>query len=329
MCVRPPSTSSFRPVAFTIRRVSLGLERYTSIDSSADGQRLVASVSNPTANLWTIPITSGVATQSDVKPLRLPTVRAFGPRYGGGALFYRSSRSGGDGVWKFQQGESTEVWRGVDGPLLEPPAVSADGRRIAIILRKQGKRLLTTISTDGGDLKTLSESFDASSSAAWSPDGKWIAVAGDDGSGLGLFKIPSVGAKPLLLAKGPMASPLWSPDGSLIVYTGPAIGGTGPMLMVRPDGTAVGAPALQARVGGERYRFIPGTPKLVYMIGGQTEKPTFWLLDIPTKKTRKLADLDLAATRTFDITPDGKQIVFDSLRENSDVVLINRAAAKR
>ena len=233
MCVRPPSTSSFRPGAFTIRRVSLGLERYTSIDSSADGQRLVASVSNPTANLWTIPITPGVATQSDVKPLRLPTVRAFGPRYGGGALFYLSSRSGGDGVWKFQQGESTEVWRGVDGPLLEPPAVSADGRRIAIILRKQGKRLLTTISTDGGDLKTLSESFDASSSAAWSPDGKWIAVAGDDGSGLGLFKIPSVGGKPLLLAKGPMASPLWSPDGSLIVYTGPAIGGTGPMLMVR------------------------------------------------------------------------------------------------
>ena len=26
--------------------------------------------------------------------------------------------------------------------------------------------------------------------------------------------------------------------------------------------------------------------------------------------------------RTFDITPDGKQIVFDRLRENSDVVLI-------
>jgi hypothetical protein len=30
--------------------------------------------------------------------------------------------------------------------------------------------------------------------------------------------------------------------------------------------------------------------------------------------------------RTFDITPDGKQIVFDRLRENSDIVL-NRSAA--
>ena len=27
--------------------------------------------------------------------------------------------------------------------------------------------------------------------------------------------------------------------------------------------------------------------------------------------------------RTFDITPDGKQIVFDRLRENSDIVLID------
>lgn len=319
---------SLDPERKQIRRVSLGLERYTSIDASADGQRLVATVSNPTANLSTIPITAGVATQSDVKPLRLPTVRAFGPRYGGGALFYLSSRGGGDGVWKFQQGESTEVWRGVDGPLLEPPAVSADGRRIAIILRRQGKRLLCTIAADGGDLKTLNDSFDASSSAAWSPDGQWLTVAGNDGGGLGLFKIPSAGGKPTLLAKGPMASPIWSPDGSLIVYTGPAVAATGPLLMVQPDGTAVAAPPLQARVGGERYRFVPGTRQLIYIAGGMTDKQTFWLLDIPTKKTRKLADLDLATTRTFDITPDGKQIIFDSLRENSDIVLITRTAKR-
>jgi hypothetical protein len=28
--------------------------------------------------------------------------------------------------------------------------------------------------------------------------------------------------------------------------------------------------------------------------------------------------------RTFDVTPDGKQIVFDRLRDNSDIVLIER-----
>jgi hypothetical protein len=41
--------------------------------------------------------------------------------------------------------------------------------------------------------------------------------------------------------------------------------------------------------------------------------------------TRRLTHLAEHATmRTFDVTPDGKQIVFDRLRENSAVVLIDR-----
>ena len=54
----------------------------------------------------------------------------------------------------------------------------------------------------------------------------------------------------------------------------------------------------------------------------------FWLLDLPMKKTRQLTRLsNTAAMRTFDITPDGKQIVFDRMRENSDIVLIDLLTA--
>jgi hypothetical protein len=59
---------------------------------------------------------------------------------------------------------------------------------------------------------------------------------------------------------------------------------------------------------------------------GNASAQNFWLLDLATKKTRPLTRLsDLAAMRTFDITPDGKQIVFDRRRENSDIVLIDNA----
>jgi hypothetical protein len=45
--------------------------------------------------------------------------------------------------------------------------------------------------------------------------------------------------------------------------------------------------------------------------------------------TRRLTRLmDRATMRTFDITPDGKQIVFDRLRENSAVVLIDRQGGR-
>jgi hypothetical protein len=70
------------------RRISSGLEVYSSIDASADGRRLVATISNPTANLASLPILDRVTTDDDVKPLGLPTVRAMAPRYGGSTLFY-------------------------------------------------------------------------------------------------------------------------------------------------------------------------------------------------------------------------------------------------
>jgi hypothetical protein len=41
-------------------------------------------------------------------------------------------------------------------------------------------------------------------------------------------------------------------------------------------------------------------------------------------KSRLLTRLqNSAAMRTFDVTPDGKQIVFDRLRENSQVIMID------
>ena len=305
------------------RRISSGLERYSSVESSAGGHRLVVTISNPTANLWSIPLLERQTKERDVKPFSLPTVRAFAPRYGGTSLFYLSSRGGGDGLWRYADGQAAEIWRGVDGPLLEPPAVSFDGRRVAVILRKKGKRTLTTQSADGGDVRSLAETIDIASAAGWSPDGKRLVAGGSDGNGPGLFKIPVEDGEPVRLISGRVFNPIWSPDGSVIVYTGPVVALTGQLLMVHPDGTPLEAPSIQVRLGGERYRFIPGRQQLVYMPRSRLADENFWLLDLATKRTRQLSNFDNRATGTFDITPDGKQIVFDRLLENSHIALVD------
>ena len=119
---------------------------------------------------------------------------------------------------------------------------------------------------------------------------------------------------------------MWSPDGSLIAYAGPNVFTLEPLLAVRADGTPVKIPDIRTQRDGERLRFMPGGRSLIFMRSEEaTPWQDFWLLDLPTMKTRRLTRLtDRATMRTFDVTPDGKQIVFDRLRQNSAVVLIDR-----
>ena len=305
------------------RRVSLGLEKYTSVAASADGRRVVATVANPTAGLWSVPILDRPVGEPGVKPFAVPAVRALAPRFGGGSLFYLSSRGTGDGLWRLRDGEGLEVWKGSEGALLEPPAVSPDGRRVAVVLRKLGKLSLEIVSADGSASQALTESIDVRGAPDWSPDAKWIVTGGSDARGPGLFKIPVDGGAPVRLVEGPAVNPAWSPEGNLIVYAGLNVALHAPLRGVRPDGTAVDLPPLMIHREGERYRFMPDGKSLVYMQGFFSSQD-FWLLDLATKTTRQLTRLaDQGAMRTFDITPDGKQIVFDRLRENSDVVLID------
>ena len=306
------------------RRASFGLEQYTSVAASSDGRRLVATVANPGASLWTVPILDSPAEERDVKRFALPTVRALAPRFGGPTLFYLSSHGAGDGLWRYQDGQALEIWKGADGALLGPPAVSSD-RRLVFVLRKDGNLRLHVVTADGADLQPLAATIDARGAAAWSPDAKWIVTGGNDSQGSALFKIPVEGGMPVRLAAGRALNPVWSPDGGLIVYTGPNVSIDAPLLAVRPDGTRVELPTIMVRREGERARFLPNGKGLVYMQGNPSAQ-NFWLLDLATKKTRPLTRLsNLAAMRTFDITPDGKQIVFDRRRENSDIVLIDNA----
>jgi len=159
---------------------------------------------------------------------------------------------------------------------------------------------------------------------SWSPDGKWIAAGGTDAKGLGLFKIPVDGGTPQRLTTGTATNPVWSPDGTLIVYTGPVVGPLGSLVTVHADGTPGDALNIQVRVGTEHYRFMPGRPQLVYIpTPSQVSPEYFWLLDLPSKKARQLSSVNSRSTRTFDITPDGTQIIFDRLKDNSDIVLID------
>ncbi len=309
------------------QRISPGVDQYTSVSASRDGRRIVATVANPSASLWRVPVSHRPATDDEVEPYPLPapTGRALAPRFGDTALFYLSGRGSGDGLWKVQDGQAFQVWRDVDGALFEPPAVSPDGRRLAVVLRHNRRRHVSVMAEDGTNARTLAASIDIQGAAGqaavdWSPDGKWIVAGGHDTRGPALFKIAVEGAAVERLLDGKWLNPVWSPDGNLIVYAGRSVVGQVALRAMRPDGTSVDLPEMWVRPAG--YRFMPDGKSLVYVPA--IHALDFWMLDLSTMRSRPLTRLGNRGTiRTFDITPDGKQIVFDRLRQNSNIVLID------
>jgi Tol biopolymer transport system component len=125
------------------RRVNSGLDHYTSVAASRDGRRIVATTANPTASLWTVPILDRLAEDHDVSRHPVTTAPALAPRFGGKSLYYLSPRGTG-ALWRFHDGQASEVWKGAaNQELSDPPAVSPDGLRVAVVVRQEGRGRLT------------------------------------------------------------------------------------------------------------------------------------------------------------------------------------------
>jgi Tol biopolymer transport system component len=303
--------------------VSFGLEEYISIAASNDGRHLAATVANPTSHLWTVPITDHVVDERGASPFSLPAVRASDPRFGPGYFLFLSSRGGAGGLWKFKDGAVTQLWSGSEGSVVAAPAVSADGTRICFVVRHGERSRLYVMSADGTGSRRIAESLDPRDAPSWSPDGKWIAVAASEDKEQPLFKVPVDGGAPVRLVGGTNFNPVWSPDGQLIVYSESQGGPKYRLKGITPEGRAAPLPEFAVVLEGNRYRFLPGGKELVVMQGGILFQD-FWLLNLASGSLRRLTQLHSGFDmKSFDVSPDGKQILFDRIRDNSDVVLID------
>lgn len=306
------------------RRISFGLEQYLSIAADTDGMRLVAAVANPDRNLWTVPVTDGVVDEAGAMRFPLSTVRAIRPRWDHDSLLFLASKGGSDRLFRSRGRELSELWNPVGGSISGAPAVSPDGASICFPVRRDGRTRLQVIAADGTNPRTLGTSLDLLDSAAWSADSKWIAVPATDETGYGLFKVPVNDGGVERLVTGIVWNPVWSPDGRFIVYSEALPGPIRRLRAVTAAGIPHPIPPLTVVYTGDRYRFLNDSRRLV-VLKGPYRNQDFWVVDLETGKERQLTNLKPGyEPRSFDVSPDGRQIVFDRVRENSDIVLIDR-----
>jgi Tol biopolymer transport system component len=189
---------------------------------------------------------------------------------------------------------------------------------------------------NGQGSQTLAASLHVMGAPDWSPDGRSIAVGGRNGNETGLFAIVVDGGTLSKLVPGLATDPVWSPNGDFMVYSGVFSGGNAmrasgaPLQAVRPNGTKYDLPLVLDRDGvrGDLsvipgcYRFLDQT-HLVYL--SRDGSRDFWLIDLVSGERQQITELANKGTvRGFDVAPDGKHIVFDRVRQNSDIVLIER-----
>jgi Tol biopolymer transport system component len=173
-------------------------------------------------------------------------------------------------------------------------------------------------------VRTLAESLDVRGAPSWSPDGKWIATAARSGDAVRVFKVPADGGPPVRLVDSVSSNPVWSPNGRFILFSGTARGRSVPLKAITPDGRPFPLPFSNLLVDrlGDSYRFLPGGGSLVVKLGG-FRRQDFWLFDLATGARRQLTRLRPGeSVSRFDVSPDGKRIVFERVRENSDIALI-------
>jgi Tol biopolymer transport system component len=307
-------------------RVSSGVDRYTSLGASADGRRLIATLARPTlaapkGTLWRFPF-DAASDMSAGRRISLTTGSGSSPRLGDGYLLYVSSKDGSDAIWRMQGSVATEVWSTPDSRITGGPAISRDGRRIVFAVKRSGQSLLCVANVDGTDARVIPTTFELQGAPAWTPDGTSITAAGVVDGTPRLFNVPLDGASPAPLLQEHSVDPAWSPAGDLVVFSGPDIGTTFVVKAITAKGGGHALPNLTLTRGARRVSFMPHGRSLVIM-RGEIRHKNLWSIDLDTGTERQLTDLpadfDL---RDFDISPDGRELVLEEVKERSDIVML-------
>ena len=303
---------------------SLSVETYTSLAVSADGNRLVATVSNRKGALWRMPLVEGLGETPAASRIPLTTGSGSSPRLGPGYLLYVSSNGNRDVIWKLQGEVATEIWSAPDTRIIGAPALSRDGSRIAFSTRRNGQTSLHVANADGTSSRLVTSALELQGAPAWAPDGGSITVAVVTDGTPRLFNVPLNGVARAPLVNEHSTDPAWSPDGGLVVYSGPDIGTTFPIKAVTPNGMAVPIPVLSLTRGARHLAFLPGGRTLAVLRGEMGHK-NIWLIDLVTGAERQVTHFAADfVVRDFDVSPDGREIVVEQVQAQSDIVLIER-----
>ncbi|MGH8224215.1 MAG: DNA-binding protein [Woeseiaceae bacterium] len=306
------------------RRLALGVDRYTSLDATVDGRRIVATVARPRSSLWRASLTQGVIDATTAQRMAIPTAGARSPRFGPGFVLFVAAKGQEDVLWKLADSGAVELWSVPQARIVGGPAISPDGRRVALTVERGERSVLMVMTSEGMDTRVLAEPLDVSGSPAWSPDGRTIAVAALRNGLPRLVSVPLDGDPTVSIVEDYSTDPSWSPDGRFLIFSGAEVGPSFKVKAVTAHGQPFKLPDIRLSRGARRIGVL-SSPAGLIVLRGEMGRGDLWRIDLGSGEERRLTDIGRDfAIRDFDVSPDASEVVFERRSDNSDVVLIDR-----
>lgn len=231
-----------------------------------------------------------------------------------GGIVFQSDLDGDNEIYLLTKDGVTRL---TDDPASDEfPKWSPDGTRIAFSSNRSGRFQIHTMSTDGLDVRQVTQAKNDAIEEAWFPDGARIAYTEQIKKTLGKsFALWSVdvasGAAERLLPEfdGSNALPEFSPSAPLLGFTGKRTRGWD--VYVADLSTGVWKPLTE---GGKACRphFSPDGGKIAYTSSEADGKGDIWLMNPDGSGKERLTERPDTYDYFVSWSPDGKYVVFSS-----------------
>jgi TolB protein len=197
------------------------------------------------------------------------------------ALLYSSWKNGATQIFKHDLSSGERgIFARHPGSCFSP-AVSPDGKKVAMVLDQGGTPNLYVCDIDGGNLKQLTAAREEVSSPSWAPDSREIVFSKRSGRA-SLWKVSIDGGAASRLSAsgvfGNLTEADWSPDGKQIAFTC----GSGEFSICVVPSTGGEAKIL---VAGEDPCWAPNSRTIIFTRRAN-HKRVLSLLDVPTKHVK-------------------------------------------
>jgi Tol biopolymer transport system component/tRNA A-37 threonylcarbamoyl transferase component Bud32 len=313
-------------------RLSSGVQRWTSLEASGDGRRLVATATQIRPSLWRVPLSARPAEMTDAQRIPLPTAEGRSPMLAADYLLYVSSDGMTERIWKLVGENATELWTAPGARIIGGPAIAPEGDRIAFSIEERGKTRLVVMNSDGTSVRIVVDSMELRGAPVWSPDGQSVVTAANQRGSPRLFRISPNTREAVQMSDDYALDPAWAPRGEFLVYSGMNTGTTFPLKAITPVGQLYKIPELRLSRSSalgvtqvdRRLRFLPGQGALV-VLRGDLQHKNLWAWELTIGSWRQLTNFGRdIVIGDFDVSPDGSLVVFERVQEHSDIVVIDR-----